>query len=86
MNNPWLFELGVEAESDVSGFKGIITSRSEHLNGCNRYWLQPKIAKDGKMPDGCWIDEGELIVLAKPKIKRPVSQKGNTGGFPSMVK
>ena len=30
------FELGIECYSKVSGFKGMINSRSQHLNGCDR--------------------------------------------------
>lgn len=77
-------ELGSEVKSDVCGFTGIATSRSEHLNGCNRYWVQPKIGKDGKMPDGNWLDEPELIVIKKPKMKRNNDER--PGGFPSQIK
>ena len=78
------FELGIECYSKVSGFKGMITSRSQHLNGCDRYWIQPKVDKDGKMPDGLWFDDGELVVKkATKKIKRT---NNDNGGFPSRVK
>ena len=56
----FLVELGAEVESNVSRFKGIVTSRAEHLNGCNRYWLSPTIDRDGGLPSGYWFDEGEL--------------------------
>ena len=79
----FLFELGTDVKSDISGFKGIVTSRSEHMNGCNRYWIQPKVGKDGKLPDGCWFDEGEIVVVSAPKLKRKNSDRG---GFPSRVK
>jgi hypothetical protein len=79
----WTVELGSEVKSTVSGFTGIVTARSEHLNGCNRYWVAPKVGKDGKMPEGCWLDEGEL-----ENTKATVLQRGRTdrGGFPSRVK
>ncbi len=83
MNEPFMIALGVEVKSNISGFKGIVTSRAEHLNGCNRYWIAPKVNKAGEMPEGAWFDEGELDVLSKTKLKR----KNNTkGGFPSIVK
>ncbi len=74
---------GDKVKSNVSGFEGIITCRADHLNGCNRYFVNPKIGKDGKMPDGYWIDEDELSVTSKEKLTR-----GNTdrGGFASMDK
>jgi hypothetical protein len=79
----FLHELGSEAESNISGFKGVITSRSEHLNGCNRYWVSPKVTKDGKLPDGYWFDEGELIIIKAPVLKQ---QNQDRGGFPSSLK
>lgn len=80
-------ELGSEVKSDVSGFTGIVTSRAEHLNGCNRYWVAPKVGKDGKMPDGSWIDEPELIAIKEPKVKRfSFEATEKRGGFPSRIK
>lgn len=83
MNN-FKFALGSKVKSSISGFEGIITSRSEHLNGCNRYWIQPKIVeKEMKLPDGYWFDEQELIV-----IKNKFKKEGNKdpGGFPNKIK
>jgi hypothetical protein len=79
----FMFELGCEVVSKISGFKGILTSRSEHLNGCNRYWVAPKVGKDGKLPDGYWMDEAEIKVTKATKLK-PKNQE--RGGFPSRVK
>ena len=79
------FELGIEVISTISGFTGIITSRSQHLNGCDRYWVAPKVDKDGKLPDGIWMDDGELKTTKKEnnvKVRKTVSP----GGFPSKVK
>jgi hypothetical protein len=76
-------ELGAEVKSSISGFKGKVSARAEHMNGCNRYWLQPKVGKDGKLPDGCWFDEKELELTKKPKVK---SKPIKTGGFHSKLK
>jgi len=76
-------ELGVQAESKITGLKGTVTSRSEHLNGCNRYWVQPKIGKDGKVPEGMWHDEAELVVKKKSIFERVNNDRG---GFPSAIK
>lgn len=83
MNKPFLIDLGVEVKSSISGFKGIVTSRAEHVNGCNRYWIAPKVGKDGKMLEGTWLDEAELIVTSKPKVER---KNNDRGGFPSKIK
>jgi hypothetical protein len=79
----FMFELGCEVVSKISGFKGVLTSRSEHLNGCNRYWVAPKVGKDGKLPDGYWMDEAEIKVTKETNLK-PKNQE--RGGFPSRVK
>ena len=81
----WKFKLGVQAKSKISGFKGTITCRSEHLNSCNRYWIAPKVDKDGKLPDGYWFDEGE-IERVKTKKKPLKRTNQDNGGFPSHIK
>lgn len=73
-------ELGSECVSNLSGFRGIVTSRSENINGCLRYFLSPKVGEDGKLPDGYWFDEPELEVVAAPVVK---AQQSDRGGPPS---
>lgn len=77
-------ELGIKAKSRISGFTGIITSRAEHLNGCNRYWVEPTIDKEGKLRSGSWIDEDELIRVGTTKLTR--GENLNRDGFPSQIK
>jgi hypothetical protein len=79
------YELGSTVKSDLTGFKGILTANSIHMNGCNRCWIQPKVDKDGKIPDGCWVDEPELELVSKPKVKRE-KKPAKTGGFHSSIK
>lgn len=77
------FENGIDVKSNITGFKGVVIARSEHLNGCDRYYVQPKVDKDGKYPDGIWMDEGEVIQISKKKIK---PQNQDNGGFSSKIK
>ena len=72
-------ELGVEVESKVTKLKGIIISRSECLYGCNRYFIQPKADKEGKLVDGWWVDEDDIIV----KGRGVNAKKKDTGGMMS---
>lgn len=69
-------KLGAKVKSNITGFAGIVTSRSEHLNGCNRYWIQPPLDKDGKMQDGYWVDEAELEVLEEPSLPKMNPDRG----------
>lgn len=78
-------ELGDEVKDLVSGFRGIATASSSYLNGCDRIHVQPPIKKDGKHPDGLWVDEPQLKVLKKKKVvikleKDPVTKVRKTGG------
>lgn len=76
-------DLGTTVRSNISGFQGMVTSRLEHLNGCNRYWVSPPVDKDGKLQDGYWFDEAELVVIGFWKLDR---NNNDRGGFPSKVK
>lgn len=78
-------KLGVESTSNITGFKGIITARCQHLNGCDRYFINPKMTKkDTAYPDGYWLDEGEIIISKSKKVIK--SQNQDKGGFPSKIK
>lgn len=52
--------LGVRVRSRVTGITGIITARSENLYGCDRYYIQPPVGTDNKVPEGWWIDEHDV--------------------------
>lgn len=60
-----MIELGQKAKDKITGFKGILTGRAEYLYGCTQYVIVPEVAKDGKMGDGQWFDEGRIEVLGK---------------------
>lgn len=70
-------ELGSKVRSIVVGLEGIVGSRSENLYGCNRYFIQPRVGVDGKVPDGWWVDEDDVEVLAPPPEKK---KRKNVGG------
>jgi hypothetical protein len=36
-----VIDLGSTVRDKITGFKGIVTSRAVHMNGCDRYWVQP---------------------------------------------
>jgi len=60
-----MITLGEEIRDKVTGLVGIATARVEYLNGCVQYCLRPKIKKDGKYPEGEYIDQGQLEVVGK---------------------
>ena len=73
-------ELGKKAKDVVTGFKGIIISRSQYLTGCNRYGLQPKVNKEGKLSECLWFDENQIELIGKGvTINQTVEQKAKGG-------
>jgi len=83
------YELGIEVKSKTTGFKGIIMTRSECLYGCNRYFVQPKVGKDMKIPDGWYVDENDLIFVGEGVsvlTTKPKPKKLPPGGMMSKIR
>jgi uncharacterized metal-binding protein len=57
------FELGSKLKCKVTGFTGIAVARIVYINGCIQYCVKPKIDKEGKMPEGEYIDVGQLELV-----------------------
>ena len=53
-------KLGSKVIDSITGFEGIATGRAVYLTGCVSVLVKPKIGEDGKMPEGEWLDEGQL--------------------------
>jgi len=81
--NDFKFDNGSKAKSNITGFKGMITARADHLYGCNRYHITPPVNKEGELPEGYWFDEDELIVSEGKVLER---KNNDRGGFPSSIK
>ncbi len=63
------YERGVYVEDLVTGFKGVITARQDHLTNCNCYFVKPSVDKDGKDIVGRWVDEHALVIdITKTKL------------------
>jgi hypothetical protein len=56
-------KLGSRVKDRVSGFVGIATARTMHLNGCVRYAVDPPVDNKGKIPDSYYFDEAQLEVI-----------------------
>lgn len=72
--------LGSEVKDTVSGFAGVVISRTEYLNGCIRYGVQPKktTKETGKPAEAEWFDEGQLAVTKKADVTK--DRWDRTGG------
>lgn len=60
-------KLGSRVRDNVTTLEGIAISRTEYLNGCVRYGIQPQIVKDGKSADVEWVDEQQMEIINKPE-------------------
>lgn len=58
------FRLGDQVRDRVTGFEGVVTSRTDYLNGCVRYGVSPrKLKDDGSFIEAVWIDEPQLTFI-----------------------
>lgn len=57
------FKLGQKVKDKVTGYQGIITGRTEWLNGCIRYCIQAKKKKDGTIPETEHVDEAQVRLV-----------------------
>lgn len=60
-----VIKLGSQVKDIVTGLTGIATSRTEYLNGCIRYGVDPGVDKDGKSREAQWVDVQQLVVLTE---------------------
>ena len=73
------YDMGQQAEDIITGFKGIITGRCEHITGCDTYGLKGKVDKDGKVTDAHWIDEGQVKITGKGILPKQIQGKEKGG-------
>lgn len=62
-------KMGDKMKDPISGFKGIVTGYSRHMNNCDRAYLRPQAMKDGKPIDGEWFDTPPLILVKSSILK-----------------
>lgn len=71
-----MINLGDKAKHIYSGFTGTVVAKTEWINGCFRYTLQPHVDKDGKLPEPESFDEMELELIGVNKHKRQTKTGG----------
>lgn len=74
-----MLQLGDEVRCKVTGFRGVITSKTVYLNGCRQAGVQSPLGKDGKWGENYSIDESQLELIKAKKVK--VNQRA-VGGPP----
>jgi hypothetical protein len=73
--------LGDRVQDKINGFTGIAIGRAEYLFGCIQVLVAPEgLDKDGKPPDGHWLDEDRVKVVEPDAMVRPDSADERAGG------
>jgi len=75
------FNLGDEVKDLITGFSGIVYSRTQWIHNCNTYGIKSKTLKDNKPMDNEFFDEPQLQIIAEKQIK----EDRETGGPCSAV-
>ena len=79
--------LGRLAKDTVSGFEGIIESRTDWLNGCFRVGRAPNhLDKDGKMLDSAAFDAEQVELLPQQVRKEKPPAHRTNGPMPDAVR
>lgn len=68
-------ENGDKVRDMVSGLEGIVVGETKYLNGCVRFIVQPKINKDGKVPESEWVDEQQIKILEKKAFQKSKEER-----------
>ena len=71
------FELGSTVKDTITGFEGVVIRRTEWLNNCATYGVQPRKLVDGKIQEQGNFDEPQLELVPEEK---PLDSSPRTGG------
>jgi len=75
--------LGSKVKDNVTGLTGIVTGRTEYINGCVQYIVKPPMGKNGKVPDAEYVDEEQLSILGKGVSVKTTPSGGPQSDRPS---
>jgi len=77
-------KLGDKVKDTITDFEGIATIRSEYINGCVQFAVQPKGIKDGKMLEAEWVDEAQLVLVEDNNKKKTKPRQGGVRLHPKI--
>lgn len=72
------FPFGVQVRDIVSGFEGIVTSRTDMINGMVQYGVTPRITGHDNVLKARTIDPAQLVETGRgvtEKIQQPVARQ-----------
>ena len=80
-------KLGDIAKDSITGFAGVVVTRIEWLNGCNRINIQPRELKDGKPVEPHCFDWQQVEKVDETPVEVPkATAKGQGGPKPEVTR
>jgi hypothetical protein len=76
-------QLGDCVRDRITGFAGIVTGRTEWLNGCSRVGVQCEKLKDGLPQETQWFDEPQVQLVQPRRIIPAAAPPGGPRPNPS---
>lgn len=76
-NDPFCgVNLGDEARDTLTGFKGVVVGRSEHLTGCNQVFILPKSESTNEIKAGEWLDIERIEKITERAVQITARRTG----------
>ena len=80
-------EFGDIVQDNITGFKGVVTGRTESINICDRITVQPQgLDKEGKVHDSMEFDVTSLTKIGHLEGHKTVKPKKQDIGLKDMVR
>lgn len=86
MDDKFRLALGDSVRDIVTGFRGVVTGRAQHLTGCDTYGVSAREHKDAEVKGAQWFDDNRLELLGEPRLvlqpvnaERPLRAAGACG-------
>jgi hypothetical protein len=76
------FDLGQTLKDTITGYEGVVYSRSQWWNGCNTYGIKSRELKDGKPMDSVHFDEPQLKLVLEKHLMNPEATPSKKPGGP----
>lgn len=81
---PPAINLGDVARCTITGFTGVVVSRTEYLQGCRRLALQSQTLHEGRPVDWIAFDE-PVLELVEARGRKPIGYNTADAGGPRPV-
>ena len=67
-------QLGDKVKCKYTGFTGIVTMKTEFINGCIQFAVAPRVGKENKCPEEIGIDAQSLEIISRGEKGKEIDQ------------